>query len=943
MFLTLFLVTGIARGPAEAFIPHMSPAILSSDRGRFVSSDTLHWTPVRPGKIVSYHRVILRQSSEGGTIEATAVGTAIPLEKDKKQWDQLYTALEMYKIVNGDLRVPSKFIVPESAPWDQETWGLKLGVRVSSIRNTGRFVKDRQQRIDMLDALGFEWKKDKKEKKKDPIAPSAPPSVASGPGWEKDAPQKRIGEQDLVPFDALFKAIMLYKEIKGDVKVPTSFVVPAVEPWPISCHGMPIGACVVQMHIRGAYLNQATVEAQIRNGKRNSVTAIPGYESPMETMKDSTPAEQAYAVVEQRRDALTDLGIDFHKNKGRETHTASQRFQRLFRALCTYRDIHGHVDVPQHFVIPDEAPWDEDTWGLRLGSRVNAVRSQGTFVKNVPERRDMLTEIGFRWEQVGRSIAETVKFDDNMSWQQLKWAQDIAAQGSRTQSSSGEQRLGDMRDILPGSLLPEMGVDSTDAGSSAIPAWVTDMDYSGMNQEQYPKSHTFSDVVAAIKIWSNALGHMDIPYDFTVPFPFTFPTDPSMDEALLEIDSDPFRHESMSMEASVLKDSLDDIDAMYSLEKALDLDDPWEDLSDPPLPASSSVDEILEEDQLSAADFAALEGIKWPNELGGLPLGYCVEVLRSGDAKGKYDPVRRKELNAIGFTWGEEYRYLHFEYNDVLRYLVEFKKLFSDLTVPHHLVIPSTLPNPYPSWMHGVELGKIVNIVRAQKKMIEKEYPERYSMLLAMEFTWLPPVLAPTTRDRYGLHYDQDENDRLIEYYTGHHKVYKQDTSWAYDYYRYPGRWEAIKSMVERGKNPFFPAELPFTFEEMLKYEEDNPRAEFEDEEDEEDEEYEEDEEDESGETISLAEDVSAEDEIDELDLDEETEEAEPELFDAELSLAAPGLDAGPAVGLGEDDVALDGEDDLVGTDDVLGGGTASNQGVVEDEDNFMDDDDSMM
>ena len=77
-------------------------------------------------------------------------------------------------------------------------------------------------------------------------------------------------------------------------------------------------------------------------------------------------------------------------------------------------------------------------------------------MKNVPERRDMLTEIGFRWEQVGRSIAETVKFDDNMSWQQLKWAQDIAAQGSRTQSSSGEQRPGDMRDILPGSLLPEV-------------------------------------------------------------------------------------------------------------------------------------------------------------------------------------------------------------------------------------------------------------------------------------------------------------------------------------------------------------------------------------------------------------------------------------------------------------------------------------------------------
>lgn len=64
-------------------------------------------------------------------------------------------------------------------------------------------------------------------------------------------------------------------------------------------------------------------------------------------------------------------------------------------ALAKYKERHGTLDVPQHFVIPVNSPeWPEEVWGLRLGARVNTVRSQGTFVKNYPARRDLLTEMG---------------------------------------------------------------------------------------------------------------------------------------------------------------------------------------------------------------------------------------------------------------------------------------------------------------------------------------------------------------------------------------------------------------------------------------------------------------------------------------------------------------------------------------------------------------------
>jgi len=56
------------------------------------------------------------------------------------------------------------------------------------------------------------------------------------------------------------------------------------------------------------------------------------------------------------------------------------------------------LDVPQHYTVPEDPAWPEELWGLRLGSRVNAIRSQGTFVKNNPSRRQLLTSMGFRWE-----------------------------------------------------------------------------------------------------------------------------------------------------------------------------------------------------------------------------------------------------------------------------------------------------------------------------------------------------------------------------------------------------------------------------------------------------------------------------------------------------------------------------------------------------------------
>jgi hypothetical protein len=75
------------------------------------------------------------------------------------------------------------------------------------------------------------------------------------------------------------------------------------------------------------------------------------------------------------------------------------RYQKVYDALVAYKELYGDLLVPQPFTVPDNSDdWPEDTWGLRLGARVNAIRSQGTFVKTDPLRKDELDDLGFVWD-----------------------------------------------------------------------------------------------------------------------------------------------------------------------------------------------------------------------------------------------------------------------------------------------------------------------------------------------------------------------------------------------------------------------------------------------------------------------------------------------------------------------------------------------------------------
>lgn len=88
----------------------------------------------------------------------------------------------------------------------------------------------------------------------------------------------------------------------------------------------------------------------------------------------------------ERVDQLINLGYPLDRHEG--PNDPGRRWETILTALQTYKATHGDLDVPRHFVVPSEDPaWPAMTWGVLLGKRVTAIRSQSTFVASSPERR----------------------------------------------------------------------------------------------------------------------------------------------------------------------------------------------------------------------------------------------------------------------------------------------------------------------------------------------------------------------------------------------------------------------------------------------------------------------------------------------------------------------------------------------------------------------------
>jgi hypothetical protein len=77
----------------------------------------------------------------------------------------------------------------------------------------------------------------------------------------------------------------------------------------------------------------------------------------------------------------------------------------VLEALCTYRSEYGNVMVPIHFVVPhgnnNSTTWPKATWGIPLGSSVHRIRLRDDFLRGhaqAASRREQLNGLGFCWD-----------------------------------------------------------------------------------------------------------------------------------------------------------------------------------------------------------------------------------------------------------------------------------------------------------------------------------------------------------------------------------------------------------------------------------------------------------------------------------------------------------------------------------------------------------------
>jgi hypothetical protein len=137
----------------------------------------------------------------------------------------------------------------------------------------------------------------------------------------------------------------------GDLNVLRPFVVPSEEPWPEESWGLKLGQVTNKIRSRSAYIR---------------------------THPD-------------RRQQLEDMGFVFDE--------LERSWEQTKSALKLYHGKHGHMDVPQSFVVPCGDPWPEEMWDKQLGRSVDMLRSQNAYnARDVFERRQWLEEHGFKWK-----------------------------------------------------------------------------------------------------------------------------------------------------------------------------------------------------------------------------------------------------------------------------------------------------------------------------------------------------------------------------------------------------------------------------------------------------------------------------------------------------------------------------------------------------------------
>jgi hypothetical protein len=164
---------------------------------------------------------------------------------------------------------------------------------------------------------------------------------------------RRTGSMD-IPYHITIVALRHYLSIHGNLVMPRRFVVPMSQGYPNEWVGLDLAATVYTM----------------------------------KWWKKNIRTEETKRVSE-----LNNLGFVWER--------LQPEWNIVLEALITYHALHGHVIVPNKFVVPyGSTQWPKATWGIPLGNCVYRIRSRNDFLHGTTShsRRSQLDSLHFVWD-----------------------------------------------------------------------------------------------------------------------------------------------------------------------------------------------------------------------------------------------------------------------------------------------------------------------------------------------------------------------------------------------------------------------------------------------------------------------------------------------------------------------------------------------------------------
>lgn len=701
---------------------------------------------------------------------------------DEEEWRAVVAGFQMYKAAYGDLKVPQRFVVPNMPPWPRVAWGLKLGKVVTAIRATGRYVSttpsnppnQRSARLQLLDQLGFVWS----------VRRSSNDIMLDA----QEDPTLRV--------DQIMMGVQWYRKLVldssssttgGATEIPNNFVVPDSEPWPETIRGLPLGRQLEAiMRSKNSVLRDkiATILEE-DSGDSTKGADDNGDEDDYddETLENSELPVPLTGRIEEDNTAtlLTKPASDGPSDA---SSANDSRFKIVYTALVCYKKLYDDLLVPQPFIVPKSPQWPVDTWGLRLGSRVNAIRSQGTFVNNNDERRKLLDDLGFNWSppKEGRrgrkpkegsgSLFDDSSFDDEYSATESSdnAASDVIFDGSFDFGmdfdlpSTGGEKSSPMWN-LDGARVPDVLSKSASAAAEQEAA-AKEYEYTpertfaeslalaterakecGIIEGLSPKSRVikgkrekdipwfnddfgddfvFEDVVEALTVYASMYGDFSnlTNSDFVVPTPKEI-TGFLDDDNLEMFDSGASARAAAAIASFEEQGEIDrsqDIIAAEIMRLQREVEPSFE---------SSSRVPVLASDIMEGA---------WPEHLAGMELGSLVTRIREGSLEVKHLAERKAQLDAIEFDWGDPKYFIDIPFEKAMCAMYAYYLVRGDMFVPEDFLMPDE--DPWPQALSDYPLGKAVKRIRELQNFLEAYHTEKVSLLRMIDFIWFADTVA---------------------------------------------------------------------------------------------------------------------------------------------------------------------------------------------------------